>query len=88
MVRKKEFAVIVLDPENEIFVVYVVSFIISCDVYPSGRIQIVSLKINKDLITVFLEYFDFADVFSPELIAELPEYTKINNYAIGLINSK
>lgn len=34
------------------------------------------------------EHFDFIDIFSPELVAELLEHIKINNHAIDLIDNK
>ncbi len=32
------------------------------------------------------EYTDFADIFSSKLVAELSEYTRINNHAIKLVD--
>ncbi len=32
------------------------------------------------------KYADFADVFSPKLVAELPEYTGINDHAIEFVD--
>lgn len=52
----------------------------------SYRADIASFNINKARITIFLKYFEFADVFSSELASELSKYTKINDYAINLIN--
>lgn len=34
------------------------------------------------------KYADFANVFFPDLAAELLEHTEINNHAIKLIDSK
>ena len=39
---------------------------------------------NEALISIPIEYFDFADVFSPELTSKLLENTKINDHAIKL----
>lgn len=50
--------------------------------------SIALLKTDEALITILFIYTDFADVFSPDLIVELPEHTKINNCAIVLRDSK
>lgn len=54
--------------------------------HPSRWAQIAYLKEDEALTEVFSEYADFADVFSPEWAAKLPEHTKINNYIIKLVN--
>lgn len=43
---------------------------------------------NEVFISIFIEYFDFADVFSLELASALFEYTKIKNHAIKLIEKQ
>ena len=35
-----------------------------------------------------MEYFDFPDIFFPELASKLSEITGINNYAIELIDEQ
>ncbi len=35
-----------------------------------------------------IEYTDFADVFSPKLVAVLLEHTRINDHAIELVNDR
>ena len=37
---------------------------------------------------VLAEYLDFADVFSPDLVSELPKHNGINNHAIKLVDSQ
>ena len=41
---------------------------------------------NETPISIPTEYSDFANVFSPELASELPEYTGINDHAIKLVD--
>ncbi len=53
----------------------------------SGRAQIAHLKVDEASIKVPSKYADFVDIFSPKLAVELPEYTKINNHIIELINN-
>lgn len=74
----------------EVFIVYIAALNISFDlgnnVYPSKKAQIAHLKINKVLTKVFSKYTDFEDIFLPKLIIKLPEHTRINNYAIELVD--
>lgn len=43
---------------------------------------------DKSLTTILSEYADFAGIFSPNRTTELQKYTKINDHAINLIESK
>lgn len=43
---------------------------------------------NKAFILICTKYFDFANIFSWELVFELSKYTKINNHAIKLIDKQ
>ena len=58
------------------------------DVYPFRRPQIASLIAKMALTKVFAKYADFVDVFSLDLISKLPKHTKINNYAVELVNNQ
>lgn len=87
-IATEEFHILASDLENEIFVVCVTSLAIFDGVYFFRKAQKVSLKVDGAPITVLPEYSNFADVFSPELAIELPEYMRINNYAINLVNNK
>lgn len=89
LVKKKEFVVPALDSEDEIFLVYVASFTnSSSDVHSSRQSQIASLKADKAPIAIPNEYANFVQVFLPDLIAELLEYTMINDHVINLIDGK
>ena len=89
LIEKKEFAAAALDPKYEAFIVHITAFSIDLGdkMHPFKKTQIAHLKANKALIKIFSKYTDFIDVFSPKLAVELPEYTKINNYAIKLIDN-
>lgn len=87
LVRKKEFAAVALNLNNNIFIVHVTS-IDSSDVHPSFGAQIALLKVDEALTAVLLEYVDFANVISLDLVAELPKHIRIHNYTINLINGK
>ncbi len=54
--------------------------------HSSNRAQIATLKVDEAPFKVPAEYADFADIFSPKLAAELPEYTRINDHAIELVD--
>ena len=93
LVGKKEFAAAALDPEYETYVVHVASLssaplVASLDVYPSRRPQISGLIAKEAPTKVPAKYSDFADVFSPDLVIELPEHTEINTHAIDLEEGK
>ncbi len=88
LIRKKEFAVVALDLEHEAFVVHIAALSVDSgdEMHPSRRAQIAHLKADEAPTKVLSEYADFADVFSPKLAAELPEYTGINDHAIELVD--
>ena len=91
LVGKKEFAVAALNLEHKNFIIYITSFNSpnndqKSDVHMFCKIQIAALVINKTSNSIFIEYFDFIDVFSSKLTLTLPKYYKINDYAIKLID--
>ena len=56
--------------------------------HPLKKAQIAHLKANKDFTKVASKYADFADLFSPKLVVELPKYKKINNHAIKFVDDR
>lgn len=82
MLGKKWFAVTAFDLEDEIFVIYIAFHTISKEIYSSCRAYITFLRDNKAPITVFLEYYNIADIFFPKLVVELSKQMEINNYDI------
>lgn len=87
LIKEKEFVVVALDRDDEIFVIYVLS-LIGYDIHLFHWASIVSLKTNEISIAVPTQYTDFVDVSSPELAAKLLEYIEINYYTIELIDDK
>lgn len=63
LIEKKKFVATALDPKNKIFIIHVVSLVISDNVYPLYKVSIVLLKVNETFTIIFSEYFDFTDVF-------------------------
>ncbi len=90
LIRKKEFAAAALDPEQEAFIVHVDALSVDSgdEVQSLQKAQIGHLKADEALIEVLCEYIDFADVFLPKLVAELPEHTRINDHAIKLVDDQ
>ena len=97
LVGKKEFAAAGLDAEHETYVVHVGSVSsnaspssspLKLDVHPFHRFQVSGLIAKQTLTKIPAEYSDFADVFSPDLAFELPEYIGINDHAIKLVDGQ
>lgn len=63
MVRKKEFATAVHTPEDQMFLVYLVSFTIFDKIHLSVKAQIFLLKVDETPITIFQKFSGFANVF-------------------------
>ena len=56
--------------------------------YPSRKAQIAHLKADKAPTKVSSKYADFIDVFLLKLAIKLLKYTRINNYAIELVDNQ
>lgn len=85
---RKKIAVTVLDPEHKTFVVHIASFNSTpLNIHIFCRPQIVYLIAKKVLIKISANYVNFIDVFSLYLASKLVKYTRINNYAIKLVDS-
>lgn len=87
-VNCKEFAIIILNPEKEIFIVYIALLEIQDIVNPSCRAQITLFIANKVLIKVHKEYAEYANIFYKESAVKLSEYKRINNHLIDLKKDK
>ena len=85
LVGKKEFAAMTFDLEHETFVVYIVS---PSSLPLNARLQISGLIAKEAPIKVLAKYLDFIDVFSSDLVSELPKHTKINDQVIELVDSQ
>ena len=95
LVGKKKFTAAVLDLELETYIVYVesVSSIVLSNssplyVHPFRRFQIAGLIAEKTLTKIFAKYSDFANIFFPDLVSKLSQYTRINDHAIKLVNGQ
>ncbi len=90
LIRKKKFAAAALDLKHEAFVVHVAALSVDLGdkVHPSKKAQIAHLKADEVPSKVPSKYANFVNVFSPKLAIELPEYTRINDHAIELVNDR
>ncbi len=90
LIGEKEFAIVVLDLDHEAFVVHIAALSVNLGdkVHPSRKAQIAHLKTDEALTKVPSKYANFADIFSPKLVVELPEHTRINNHAIELVDDQ
>ncbi len=87
IIDKNKFAKTALNKNSEIFVIYV-SALKATMIHISWAGQIAALQWNKAFIKIPVEYFDYVNVFSTDLIIELTKNTGINEHAIKLIKEK
>ena len=90
LIRKKKFAIAVLDLKYEAFIIYVIAFSIyfSDKMHPSKKAQIAYLKVDEAPTKVPNKYTDFTNVFSVKLIAKLRKHTEINDHTIKLVDDR
>lgn len=86
LIRKKEFAATVFDPNNETFVIYII-FFNSTNVHLSYKAQIVLLIQDNCLREVPSEYAYFTHIFFFNLVTKLSEHIEVNNHFIDLVKS-
>ncbi len=55
--------------------------------YPSKKVQITQLKVNKAPTEVLSKYADFVDVFLPKSTLEFPKHTGVYDHAIELVDN-
>lgn len=91
LIDKHEFVEVAFDKALEIFVVHMavleasVSIII---IYSTKKLFLVTSEQDKTPIESSIEYSDFIDIFSLNLVMELLDRTGINEHAIKLVDSK
>lgn len=68
---------------------YIAAFSVdlSDKVYFLKKAQIAHFKLDEACIKMLSKYADFVVPFLPKLAIELSKYTKINNYAIQLVDN-
>ena len=88
IINRKKFVKVALDPNKEVFVVYVAIITLEMAIHPAHQTQIALLKAEEVLVTIPEEYSEYADIFSEKLAVVLPEYTEINIHVIDLEKGK
>ena len=89
IVDPKEFVIAALDVDSKTFVIYVaIRKQEKMPVHSKRQAQVRALLFNEAPTKVLAEYSDYSNVFLAENIAELPENTRINEYAIELEEGK
>lgn len=86
--ERKKFIAAVLNPNEEIFVVYVAAPSLDLEIYLIHRAQLAVFFAGNAHIVIFFKYADFADVFTSEFVVKLLKYIRINNYLIDLVNGQ
>ncbi len=87
LIDKREFARAALDKNSETFIIHV-STLEATIIYPSRAAQIVTLQWDKAPTEIPSEYSNYADIFSSDLVMELPENTSLNEHAIKFVEGK
>lgn len=88
LIDRKAFVAAALSENEETFVVHVAALLGSTEmtIPPAREAQIASLNVEE--ATIPSEYSDYANVFSNDSAAELPEHTGIDDHAIDPLDDK
>ena len=88
IIDKKKFVAAALKADVETFVVHIVALakLTTIPIYPSRQAQVAILTSEETGIPA--EYSDFSDIFFSDSVAELLEYTGINNHPVNLLDDK
>lgn len=70
------------------FKMHIVSIFKSTEMMPYSLLKILITLLDIGEIKIFIKYYNFANVFSSNFIAELSKYIDINNYLIKQIYNK
>ena len=86
IIREKKFAATALDANNKTFVINIgdLAELMIMLIYSFCKAQVALLTSTKIPTT----YSNFSNIFSSDSAMELPEYTRINNHLINLLEDK
>ena len=62
--------------------------LINVNIYLLHKPQLAGLIAKKTFMEIFAKYANFADIFSLDLASKLFKHSKINDYAIELVNNQ
>ena len=86
MIDKHKFARAVLDKNSESFLIHITALeALELAIHPFRAPLLAILQQDKALTEIPSEYIDYVDVFSPDLVMQLPKNTGINKHIIELI---
>lgn len=98
LIDKKEFARVILNENSEIFVMYIAALEVSTAMFihllrisqiqRSNESTLAAQQWDQASNKNPAKYSDYTDVFSKDLVIELPENIDINEYTIKLIEEK
>lgn len=77
-----------MNQNSETFVVHLASIMKIMLIHGAKKASIRALQVDRALTKVSTKYFDYVNIFSPDLAMELFENTGMNEHAIELINGK
>lgn len=89
-VGKKKFTIATLDLEYELFLIDISFFTnsdLDLEIYFFQRTLIAFTKAHEISTSILLEYPDFINLFSKDLVVKFSEYIGINNYTIDIVKS-
>ena len=88
IINKKKFMIVVLNVNNETFVLHVATLAepIIVLIYSFYQAQVALLTSKK--LRIHIEYSDFSDFISSDSVAELLDDTRIINHFINLLDNK
>lgn len=89
LINKKEFIVISLDKNVEIFIIYIATFSITLaiQIYLFNQVLIELLLANKAFIEVLSKNLDYSNIFLFNFKMKLFKNTDINEYTIKLVKN-
>ena len=90
LIKKNKFVIAIFHLEHKSFIVYIAALSVDSNdkIHLSKKALIVYLNADKAPTKVASEYIKFADVFLPKLATKHPDYMRINDHAIELINDQ
>lgn len=86
LIVKKKFAQMVLDENDEAFIVQVATFMLKITIYPTQKTLILLLIIKK--VILLDKYSNYANLFLKDSVVELLKQINLNKYSINLIKVK
>lgn len=78
-----------MNKNNKVFIKHIAWLLVNTKIFIHlfQIAQIALLIADETFVIMCIKYFDYTNIFLPKSIAELPKYTRINDYLIKLINN-